>query len=397
MNISKRVQSMSTSPIRRLTPYATAAKAKGKKVYHLNIGQPDIETPELFMKAVRNFDQKVIAYCNSKGEDYMIAAVNKYYKEWKMPFEEEDIFITNGGSEALLFAIMSTCDPGDKVLVFEPYYANYTTFGKELNVSMQAVPTSVDNGYHLPDEETIEKYITPEVKAVLLTNPGNPTGVVYTKEEMETIAKLVKKHNLALISDEVYREFVYDGAYISFGTMPEVLDNLIIIDSVSKRYSACGARIGCIITKNKDLHKEIIKCCQSRLCCPTLEQVGATALYETPRSYLEEVNKEYKKRRDTIAAALKKLPGVKASNPKGAFYVMVKFPVDDAEKFAIWMLEEFDVNGETVMFAPGNGFYSTPGCGVDEARLAYVLKSEDIEKAIAIIGEGLKKYPGTKK
>lgn len=396
MNISKRVQAMSTSPIRRLGPYATAAKEKGKKVYHLNIGQPDIETPALFMESVKNFNEKVIAYCNSKGEDFLIEAVDKYYKEWKMPFEKEDIFITNGGSEALLFSIMATCDPGDAVLVFEPFYANYTTFGKELNVSMKAVPTSVDNGYHLPDEATIEKYITPEVKAVLLTNPGNPTGVVYTKEEMNIIAKLVKKHNLALISDEVYREFVYDGAYISFGTMPEIIDNLIIIDSVSKRYSACGARIGCLITKNKDLHKEIIKCCQSRLCCPTLEQVGAAALYKTPTSYLESVNKEYKKRRDTIAAALAKLPGVKASSPKGAFYVMVKLPVDDAEKFAIWLLENFDIDGETVMFAPGNGFYSTPGCGVDEARLAYVLKSEDIEKAIYILGEGLKKYPGKK-
>ena len=394
MRISQRVQNLSTSPIRRLSPYADAAKAAGKKVYHLNIGQPDIETPAQFMDSIRNYNDKVIAYGNSKGEMFLIKAIQKYYAEKGMDYDVQDIFITNGGSEALIFAVMALCDKDDEIMVFEPYYANYTTFAKEFGAKINAVQTSVESGYHLPSEAEIEAHITPKTKAILLTNPGNPTGVVYTEEEMEMISRLVRKHDLALIADEVYREFVYDGAYRSFGTMPELADNLIIIDSVSKRYSACGARIGCIISKNKELSGQLIKCCQSRLCCPILEQVGAAALYTTPASYLEEVNKEYKKRRDTIAAALKKLPGVAASDPKGAFYVMVSLPVDDAEKFAIWTLENFTIDNETVMFAPGNGFYSNPANGVREARLAYVLKSEDLEKAIYILGEALKAYSG---
>ncbi len=400
MKISQRVQSMSTSPIRKLTPYADAAKAAGKKVYHLNIGQPDIETPPQFMESIRKYGEKVIAYGNSKGEMFLIKAIQKYYKEKGMDYAVEDIYITNGGSEALQFAVMSLCDPGDEIMVFEPYYANYTTFAKEYGAKINAILTSVKNGYHLPSEKEIEARITPKTRAILITNPGNPTGVVYTKEEMEMISRLVIKYDLGLIADEVYREFVYDGESSickSFGTMPGLDDNLIIIDSVSKRYSACGARIGCIISKNKDLHGQIMKCCQARLCSPTIEQVGAAALYTTPVSYLEEVNKEYKKRRNTIAAALAKLPGVAASDPKGAFYVMVALPVDDAEKFAIWTLENFAINNETVMFAPGNGFYSDQNVGKNEARLAYVLKSEDLERAIYLLGEALKAYPGEKK
>lgn len=397
MRVSERVQAISVSPIRKLAPYAVAAKAKGKKVYHLNIGQPDIETPGQFMEGVKKFDEKVVAYGNSKGEDFLIEAIHRYYIEWKMDFDKSDIYVTNGGSEALLFAVMTLCDPGDNILVFEPFYANYNSFATMLNVTMNAVPTSVEQGYHLPDEATIESYITPKTKAILITNPGNPTGVVYTVDEMSMLSRIVRKHNVALIADEVYREFVYDGAYRSFGMMPELAEQLVIVDSVSKRYSACGARIGCLISKNKEFNKQIMKCCQSRLCSPILEQVGAASLYTTPKSYLAEVNTEYKKRRDTIANALAKIPGVSASNPQGAFYVMVKFPVDDSEKFAIWLLENFDVNGETVMFAPGNGFYSTPGCGINEARLAYVLNCEDIERAIGLIAEGLKSYPGTQR
>ncbi len=396
MNISKRVQALTTSPIRRLTPYATAAKAKGKKIYHLNIGQPDIETPAQFMDSIRKFDDKVVAYGNSQGELPLIHAIKKYYKEWNMDFEDSDIYVTNGGSEALALAVMTLCDPGDELLVFEPYYANYNSFARTYNVNINAVPTSAEEGYHLPSKEVIEKHITPKTKAILLTNPGNPTGVVYTMDEMKMIVEIVLKYDLALIADEVYREFVYDGEYHSFGYFKELDNNLIIVDSVSKRYSACGARIGCLVSKNKQFTTEILKCCQARLCCPMLEQVGAAALYTTPTSYLQEVNQEYKKRRDTIAAGLAKIPGLMSSNPKGAFYVMVKLPVDDAEKFAIWMLEEFDVNGETVMFAPGNGFYDTPGCGVDEARLAYVLNCEDLEKAMEILAAGLAAYPGKK-
>ena len=302
MKLSARIQSLTSSPIRKLSPYADAAKAKGKKIYHLNIGQPDIKTPDQFMESIRTYDEQVIAYGNSKGEGFLIEAIRKYYAEKGMDFAADDIFITNGGSEALIFAVMALCDPGDEIMVFEPFYANYTTFAREFGAKINAVQTNVTDGYHLPDAAAIEAQITPRTKAVLLTNPGNPTGVVYTQEEMDMISAIVRKYDLALIADEVYREFVYDGAYRSFGTMPELADNLIIIDSVSKRYSACGARIGCIINKNKELAKQIIKCCQSRLCSPILEQVGAAALYTTPVSYLEEVNQEYKKRRDTIVA-----------------------------------------------------------------------------------------------
>ncbi len=394
MKLSARVQSIIPSPIRKLSPYADAAKAAGKKIYHLNIGQPDIKTPAQFMDSIRAYQAPVIAYGNSKGEKFLLQAIQKYYAEKGMDYALEDIFIANGGSEALAMAIMSLCDPDDEIMVFEPFYANYTTFCKEFGAKINAVATSVSNGYHLPGEAEIAKHITPRTKAILLTNPGNPTGVVYTPEEQDMISRIVRKYDLALIADEVYREFVYDGEYRSFGSMPELESNLIIIDSVSKRYSACGARIGCVISKNKELGKQLNKCCQARLCSPILEQVGAAALYTTPVSYLEEVNREYKKRRDTIVAALGKLPGVIASDPKGAFYIMVSLPVDDAEKFAIWTLENFAVDNETVMFAPGNGFYNTPNSGVNEARLAYVLKSEDLERAIYILGEALKAYPG---
>ena len=394
MKLSKRIRNLSTSPIRKLNPYAKAAKDAGKKIYHLNIGQPDIATPPQFMESIRNYKEDVIAYADSKGEAVLIKAIQKYYAEKGIPYNLEEIFITNGGSEALSFAIMALCDYGDEVLVFEPYYANYASFTKKFDVVINAVQTSVEKGYHLPDEEEIERHITPKTKAILITNPGNPTGVVYTNEEMEMISRIVRKYDLALIADEVYREFVYDGFYRSFATMPELDDSLIMIDSVSKRFSACGARIGCVISKNKDFNKEMIKCCQSRLSCPVLEQIGAAALYDTPESYLKKTNLEYKKRRDTIVSALEKLPGVAVSDPKGAFYVMVSFPVDDAEKFAIWTLENFSIDGKTVMFAPGNGFYDTPSRGMREARLAYVLKSEDIEDAIYILGEALKAYPG---
>ena len=394
MKISERALGMTASPIRKLVPYADAAKKKGKKVYHLNIGQPDIATSPKFMEAIRSFDPKVVAYGNSQGDMNLIKAIQKYYDAWGIHYETKNIFITNGGSEALEMAIFSLCDPGDEILVFEPYYANYTSFAKLASAKVTAVPTSAEDGYRLPDQATIEKYINGKTRAILLTNPGNPTGVVYTKQEMDMIAAIVKKYNIARIADEVYREFVYDGTYTSFGTYEELEQNLIMVDSVSKRYSACGARIGCVITKNNDLCAQFMKLCQTRLCVPMVEQVGAAALYETPASYLEEVNKEYKKRRDTIAAGLAKIPGLVSSQPKGAFYVMVKFPVDDAEKFAIWLLQDFDVNGETVMIAPGNGFYATPGKGVDEARLAYVLKSEDLEKALALLAEAVKQYPG---
>ncbi len=396
MKISQRALSLTTSPIRKLGPYATEAQKAGKKIYHLNIGQPDIETPAQFMDAIRQFDKKVIAYGPSQGDPKLIAQIQKYYKEWGMEYSDKEIFITNGGSEALELAALALCDPEDEILVFEPFYANYNSFAKISGARVRAVPTQAENGYRLPDAATVEQYINAHTRIVLLTNPGNPTGVVYTKEEMDMVAGLVKKHGLALIADEVYREFVYDGAYTSFGTYKDLDENLIIVDSVSKRYSACGARIGCLVSKNTDFLTQINKFCQARLCVPEVEQVAAAALYDTPKSYLEAVNEEYKKRRDTIAAGLAAIPGVISSDPKGAFYVMVKLPVDDAEKFAIWMLKDFAIDNETVMIAPGNGFYAEEGKGVDEARLAYVLNCDDLKRAMYLLGEALKAYPGKK-
>lgn len=281
--------------------------------------------------------------------------------------------------------------------MFEPFYANYKSFTGAYNVEINGVPTSPDTGYHLPDQETVEKYINDKTRAILISNPGNPTGVIYTREEMDMLSRIVRKYDLALIADEVYREFVYDGQYTSFGRLRELDDNLVLIDSVSKRYSACGARSGCVITRNKALQQELLKCCQARLSCPDIVQLGAAALYTTPKSYWEDVKKEYTKRRDTIKGFLAQMPGVISSDPKGAFYVMVKMPIDDTEKFAKWLLEDFDIDGETVMITPGNGFYASDVTrGQDEARLAYVLNVKDLEKAMHILAEGLKQYPGRK-
>jgi aspartate aminotransferase len=390
MKISERIQNVPPSPMRKLTPFALAAKANGKKVYHLNIGQPDVDTPPTFFQAVKNYDAKVLSYGVSQGDPNLIKAICEYYKRWHIDYKPENVFITNGGSEAVGFAIMTLCDPGDNILMFEPFYANYQSYVKEYGAKIVAVPTTAENGYHVPDAATIEKYVTPRTKGILLSNPGNPTGVIYTKKEMDEIAKVVLKYDLALISDEVYREFVYDGEYTSFGTMTELDNNLIMIDSVSKRFSACGARIGTIISKNKDLAMPFLKCCQARLCCPALEQIGATALYSTPASYFKAVNDEYKKRRDTIKAELAKIPGIVSSDPKGAFYVMAKLPVDNAEKFAKWMLTDFENNGETVMITPGYGFYATQGKGLQEVRLAYVINCQALTRAIQLLGEGIK-------
>ena len=397
MRISTRVQGLISSPMRKLAPYAEAAKAQGKKLYPLNIGQPDIETPKGFMDSIRKYDEKVVPYGPSKGDPDLVDAIAAYYKKWKMDYSTEDIFVTNGGSEALLFTFSALCDTGDELIVFEPYYPNYAMFAEELGIKV--VPISMDpaTGYRLPAEEDIEKAITKRTRAILISNPSNPTGAVYTKEEMDRLVRVALKHDVTIISDEVYREFVYKGPYESFGTFPALKDNLVIIDSVSKRYSACGARIGCIVAKNPEFQKGIIKCCQSRLCCPTLEQIGSVALYETPQSVLDAVKAEYQKRRDTIEEELAKLPGVTSSSPEGAFYLMVTFPVDDAEKFAIWLLEHFDIDGETVMFAPGYGFYQDPIKGKKQARLAYILGCDRLKRAIYILGEGLKAYPGRDK
>ena len=393
MKFSDRILSMQSSPIRRLIPIATKAKARGIKVYHLNIGQPDIKTPKVFFEAVKNFDREVLEYAVSQGLPELISSIQQYYATYNMNFELDEILITNGGSEALLFSLMATCDPGDNVLVPEPFYTNYNGFSQSINVNVIPITTKAEEGFHLPSKENIVSLINSKTKAILLSNPGNPTGTVYTKDELYMISKIAKENDLWIIADEVYREFVYDGLeYTSFGNIKEVEDRVIIIDSVSKRYSACGARIGSLASKNKTLIAEILKLCQGRLCISTIDQIGATELYHTPNSYFTEVNDEYKKRRDVLYNELIKVDGVICKKPTGAFYIVAKLPVENAEDFVIWMLNEFNKDGETVMVCPAEGFYATKGLGKDEIRLAYVLKEEDLKKASIILKEGLKKY-----
>ena len=393
MKFSKRLSSMQESPIRKLAPFATAAKAEGVEVYHLNIGQPDIITPVGFFDAVENFDNKVLEYAGSQGIPELIEAIRKYYTTYNMEFAPEDIIITNGGSEALLFTFMAVCDPGDNILVPEPFYTNYNGFAQCLNVEVKSVTTFAENGFHLPSKEEILAKIDDKTSAILIVNPGNPTGCVYTKEEVQMIADIAKEKDLWIIADEVYREFVYEGLeYTSFGNIKEVEDRVVIIDSVSRRYSACGARIGSITCKNKKLMAEVMKVCQGRLCVATLEQLGAAALYDTPKSYFKEVNDEYRKRRDVLYEELMKAKGVICEKPMGAFYIVAKLPVENAEDFVAWTLKKFRRNNETVMCTPAEGFYSTPGLGRNEVRLAYVLKEERLRRAGQLLREALEEY-----
>ena len=384
---------MQESPIRKLAPFATAAKAEGVKVYHLNIGQPDIITPIGFFDAVKNFDKKVLEYAGSQGIPELIEAIRKYYTTYDMNFANEDIIITNGGSEALLFSFMAACDPGDNILIPEPFYTNYNGFAQCLNINVKSVTTVAENGFHLPSKDEILAKIDDKTSAILVVNPGNPTGCVYTKEEVRMIADIAKEKDLWIIADEVYREFVYEGLqYTSFGNMKDVEDRVIIIDSVSKRYSACGARIGSIACKNKKFMAEVMKVCQGRLCVATIEQLGAAALYDTPASYFKEVNDEYRKRRDVLYEELMKADGVICEKPMGAFYIVAKLPVENAEDFVAWTLKEFRRDNETVMCTPAEGFYSTPGLGKNEVRLAYVLKEEDLRRAGQLLKEALEEY-----
>ena len=393
MKYSERVTAMQASPIRKLVPYALEAKSRGIKVYHLNIGQPDIKTPKGFFDAVKNFDSTVLEYAVSNGIPELISALQDYYATYDMHYEKDELLITNGGSEALLFTMMATCDPGDNLLVPEPFYTNYNGFGQCVNVSVNPITTKAEDGFHLPSKEIICSKINSKTKGILLSNPGNPTGAVYTKDEINMIAEIAIENNLLIIADEVYREFVYDGLdYTSFGNVKEVEDRVVIIDSVSKRYSACGARIGSIASKNKELIAEILKLCQGRLCVATLEQLGSVELYKTPASYFKEVNEEYKHRRDVLYNELMKVDGVVCEKPTGAFYIVAKLPVDNAEDFVIWMLREFNKDGETVMVCPAEGFYATEGLGRDEVRLAYILNESDLHKAATILKEGLEKY-----
>ena len=396
MHFSDRIKALRFSPIRRLIPYADEVKAKGKRVLHLNIGQPDIKTPDGYFEAVKNFHPATVAYATSQGIPELRDAMSAYYHGIGVPYDRNDIYVTCGGSEALSFAVMILCDPGDEILVPEPFYANYNTFANCALAKLRPIPTTAENGYHLPPENVIEGLITSKTRAIWMSHPCNPTGVLYTPDEVEMICRLAKKHDIFIIADEVYREFRYnDGDFVSFGSIKDAQDRVIMVDSVSKRYSACGARIGCIAIKNKDFLAEAMKLCQGRLSVSSLEQVAATELYKTPKSYLQEVNKEYKMRRDVLYNGLKAIDGTICHEPEGAFYTMVKFPMlDSSEKFIIWMLQNFDINGETTMAAPGNGFYANPEQGINEMRIAYVLKKEDLEKALNILKQAIAAYPG---
>jgi len=394
--ISNKGKQMPESPIRKLVPYSEKAKKRGIKVYHLNIGQPDIKTPEVALNAVKNVDIKVLEYSHSAGfESYRIKLSN-YYKNHGLPIDVADIIITTGGSEALLFALGSTMDSGDQIIIPEPFYANYNGFSIASGVTVVPVISTIDDGFALPPIAAFEKLITSKTKAILICNPGNPTGYLYSESEILQLAEIAKKHDLFLIADEVYREFVYDKNEKHFSVMniPGLEEHAIMIDSVSKRYSMCGARIGCIVSKNKEVMSTAMKFAQARLSPPTFAQIASEAALDTPQSYFDEVIEEYKDRRDVLIEELNKIEGVKVATPKGAFYCIAKLPVKNADDFAQWLLESFDYNGETVMVAPAAGFYSTPNVGLDEVRIAYVLKREDLIKSVQILKEALKVYQG---
>jgi aspartate aminotransferase len=384
---------MPESPIRKLVPYAEIAKKKGHKVYHLNIGQPDIKTPDVALQAVKNADISVLEYSHSAGFESYRTKLSAYYKTHGLPIETQDIIITTGGSEALLFAMGSTMDSGDEIIIPEPFYANYNGFSTASGVKVVPVISGIETGFALPPIEAFEKLITPKTKAILICNPGNPTGYLYSQEEILKLAEIAKKHDLFLIADEVYREFIYDGEkHFSVMNVPGLEEHAIMIDSVSKRYSMCGARIGCIVSKNKEVMATAMKFAQARLSPPTYAQIASEAALETPQSYFDAVISEYKERRDVLVAALEKIDGVTVATPKGAFYCIAKLPVDNADKFAQWLLESYDFKGETVMVAPAAGFYSTPNVGLDEVRIAYVLKKEDLIQAVVILKEALAVY-----
>ncbi|AEW85151.1 aspartate aminotransferase [Flavobacterium columnare ATCC 49512] len=392
--VSNKGLQMPESPIRKLVPYAETAKRKGHKVYHLNIGQPDIQTPEVALKAIQNADIKVLEYSHSAGFESYRKKLSESYNKIGLPITKEDIIITTGGSEALLFALGSTMDSDDEIIIPEPFYANYNGFATASGVKVVPVMSGIETSFALPPIADFEKLITPNTKAILICNPGNPTGYLYSQDEINQLAELVKKYDLFLITDEVYREFVYDeGAkHYSIMNVSGIEDHAIMIDSVSKRYSMCGARIGCIVSKNKLVMETAMKFAQARLSPPTYEQIASEAALDTPQSYFDEVIKEYKDRRDTLITEMNKIPGVKIATPKGAFYCIAQLPVQNADDFAQWLLESFNFNGETVMVAPAAGFYSTPGVGLNEVRIAYVLKKEDIIKSAQILAEALKAY-----
>ena len=384
---------MPSSPIRKLAKYADAAKLQGIHVYHLNIGQPDIKTPQCAIEAARNVDREILEYSPSQGNLSLRKKLVSYYADYGIDISPDEIIVTSGGSEAVQFAFMSCLDPGDEIIVTDPSYANYMAFAISCGAVIKPVKTSIEDGFRLPPVERFEEQITDKTKAILICNPNNPTGYLYTKQEMRQIRDIVKKYDLYLLSDEVYREFIYTKApYISACHLEGIEDNVILVDSVSKRYSECGIRIGCLITKNKAVRKSVMKFCQARLSPPLIGQIIAEASLSTPREYMEEVYDEYLSRRNFLIDGLNKIPGVYSPTPMGAFYTMVKLPVDDAEKFCMWCLTDFSYEGQTVMMAPGSGFYTDPDDGKQEVRMAYVLNKEDLGKALVVLEKALEAY-----
>ena len=391
--ISNKGIKMPQSPIRKLVPFAENAKNRGLKVLHLNIGQPDIKTPIIALDAVRNSKIDVLSYARSEGSEEYRKKLAEYYKKHNIKVSKNDIVVTTGGSEALLFAIGSITDSNDEIIIPEPFYANYNGFANANNVIIKPVISSIDNGFALPEIEEFEKLITPKTKAILICNPGNPTGYLYTKKEIERLKKLVLKHDIFLIADEVYREFIYDGLkHNSIMSEKGLENNAILIDSVSKRYSMCGARIGCVVSKNRELIQTVIKFAQARLSPPTLALIASEAALDTPQSYFDKVINEYQERRNILINELKKIDNLKVSIPKGAFYCIAELPISNADNFAQWLLEKYSLNNETVMVAPAEGFYSTKNSGKSQIRIAYVLKKEDLIRAVTILKNALKKY-----
>ncbi|MCQ4934984.1 MULTISPECIES: pyridoxal phosphate-dependent aminotransferase [Anaerotignum] len=393
MKLSDRVQAMQNSPIRKFNPMAAEAKAQGTKIYHLNIGQPDIVTPSVFMESIKGFDQKVLAYAESPGLPELQDSIIDYFKTFDMSLERKDILITSGGSEALTLTFLSLINPGDEVIVAEPYYTNYLTFIQAADGVIKPVTTYAEDGYKYAYMDRLEAAVTEKTKMISIVNPGNPTGCILSREDMRVICDFAKKHDLWILADEVYREFAYDGREMtSFGQYEDVADRVIIIDSISKRFSACGARIGCLISKNADLMANVMKIAMGRLCCPTLEMVGASALYKLDPAFFTEVRAEYEKRRNVSYEALKKIPGVVCEQPGGAFYITCKMPVENTEDLLVFLLKEFRENNETVMYAPAEGFYATPGLGKNELRIAYILNAEDMARGIELLGKGIEAY-----
>ncbi|PSJ75866.1 aspartate aminotransferase [Sphingobacteriales bacterium UPWRP_1] len=393
--ISVRGKQMPASPIRKLVPYAEKAKASGIQIYHLNIGQPDIKTPEVMLNAVRNFDAKVVEYSHSAGNESYRRKLTQYYQKYGIELDYSDILITTGGSEAILFGMMSCLDAGDEVIIPEPLYANYNGFSTAGNIVVKPITATIDQNFALPPIEEFEKVITPRTKAILICNPNNPTGYLYSEAELKTLREIVLKHDLYLFADEVYREFTYDGAQpLSVLSLTGLDQHAVVVDSISKRYSACGARIGALVSRNRELMATALKFAQARLSPPTFGQVLAEAGMEVPDSYFAEVNAEYTRRRNVLVAGLNNIEGVFCPMPKGAFYVVARLPIADSDHFCQWMLESFNYKGKTVMMAPATGFYATPGLGKNEVRLAYVLNEDDLRSALVCLQEGLRAYPG---